>query len=59
MPLYDDIFEEVLKKITPTQTEIDLIRKITDQLRDLLAAKAKELGIEYTKIEPQGSTGIG
>ncbi|MFX1278554.1 MAG: hypothetical protein ACFFA3_04005 [Promethearchaeota archaeon] len=55
---YDDIFEEVLKKITPTPTEIDIISKITDQLRALLATKAKELGIEYTKIEPQGSTGI-
>jgi tRNA nucleotidyltransferase (CCA-adding enzyme) len=58
MPLYDDIFIDVLKKIIPTQTEIDLIARITDQLKNILTKKAKELGIEYIKIEPQGSTGI-
>ncbi|MBY8991493.1 MAG: hypothetical protein KGD58_12120 [Candidatus Lokiarchaeota archaeon] len=58
MPLYDRIFEEILKRITPTQNEIDLINSIIDKLKKLIIAKAKEIGITYTKIEPQGSTGI-
>jgi tRNA nucleotidyltransferase (CCA-adding enzyme) len=58
MALYDGLFEEILKRITPTQNEINLIKRITEKLKKLLNAKAKELGVKYTKIEPQGSTGI-
>ena len=58
MPLYDRFFAEILKRITPTQNEIELNKSITEKLKKLLNAKAKELGIKYTKIEPQGSTGI-
>ncbi|MFX0104177.1 MAG: hypothetical protein ACFE75_01645 [Candidatus Hodarchaeota archaeon] len=52
------VFTEVLEKITPTQKEIDLINEITEELKKLLDKKAKELNIIYTKLEPQGSTGI-
>ena len=55
---YDRIFEEILKRITPTQNEIDLINSIIDKLKKLIIAKAKDLDINYTKIQPQGSTGI-
>ncbi len=58
MTLINKIFEETLKKITPTQREISLVNKITSKLKDLLDKKAKALNITYTVIEPQGSTGI-
>ncbi|MFX1345534.1 MAG: hypothetical protein ACFFBC_04745 [Promethearchaeota archaeon] len=58
MTLINELFAEILKEITPTQKEIAFINKITDKLIDLLNKKAKELDINYTKIEPQGSTGI-
>ena len=58
MPLYDRIFEEILERITPTQNEIEIINNITEKLKKIIAAKAIEIGINYTKIEPQGSTGI-
>ncbi|MFW9940932.1 MAG: hypothetical protein ACFFFT_07820 [Candidatus Thorarchaeota archaeon] len=54
----NQLFAEILKEITPTQKEIAFINKITDKLINLLNKKAKELDINYTKIEPQGSTGI-
>ncbi|UCC19698.1 MAG: hypothetical protein JSV62_00025 [Promethearchaeota archaeon] len=53
-----NILSNVLKEITPTQKEIALINNIADRLKKLLDKKAKELEIKYTKIEPQGSTGI-
>ncbi len=58
MSSINEIFNEVLKEITPTQKQIDLIKKITEKLQELLDRRAKELKITYTKIEPQGSTGI-
>jgi len=58
MTLNDDLFAEILKEITPTQKEIAFINDIVDKLISLLNRKAKELDITYTKIEPQGSTGI-
>jgi len=58
MSSINEIFIEILKEITPTQKQIDLIKNITKKLKDLLDKKAKELNIDYTKIEPQGSTGI-
>ncbi|MFW9820847.1 MAG: hypothetical protein ACFFE5_14660, partial [Candidatus Thorarchaeota archaeon] len=58
MTNYYEIFKEILKEITPTQKEIHLINDIIEKLRRSLAFKAKELKIDYTKIEPQGSTGI-
>ena len=30
MPLYDDLFKEILKEITPTQKEIDIIKESKD-----------------------------
>ncbi len=58
MTNYNEIFSEVLKEITPTQREIEIINNITKKLKDLLDNRAKELSINYKKIEPQGSTGI-
>jgi tRNA nucleotidyltransferase (CCA-adding enzyme) len=54
----NNIFDEILRKITPTDKEISLIGNITKNLQNLIHKKATELGISYTKIEPQGSTGI-
>ena len=58
MTLNNELFAEILKEITPTQKEIALINNITEKLKLLLNEKVKELDINYTKIEPQGSTGI-
>jgi len=58
MSSIDEIFLEVLKDIIPTQKEIVLINDITEKLKKLLTNKANELNINYTNIEPQGSTGI-
>ncbi len=58
MTLIDDIFENILKDITPTQEELTLINEIIKKLRKLLDEKAQQLNLKYTKIEPQGSTGI-
>lgn len=58
MTLINDIFENILKDITPTQEELTLINEIVKKLRKLLDEKAQQLNLKYTKIEPQGSTGI-
>jgi tRNA nucleotidyltransferase (CCA-adding enzyme) len=58
MSAIDEVLSEALKKITPTQKEIDLIKRINEKLTELLDKKAKEFNFKYTKIEPQGSTGI-
>ena len=58
MTLINDIFENILKEITPTQEELTLIDEIVKKLRKLLDEKAQQLNLKYTKIEPQGSTGI-
>jgi len=58
MTLINDIFKNILKDITPTQEELALITDIVEKLRKLLDEKAQQLNINYTKIEPQGSTGI-
>ena len=58
MTLINDIFKNILKDITPTQEELTLITDIVEKLRKLLDEKAQQLNINYTKIEPQGSTGI-
>ena len=55
---FNKIFNEILKEITPTQREIDLIKNLNEKLIKFLDNKAKELNVSYTKIEPQGSTGI-
>lgn len=52
------ILNEVLNGIIPTNQELDLINEIVEKLKSLLEKKAKELNIVYTRIEPQGSTGI-
>jgi len=53
-----DILNKGLKEVIPTNQELALIERVTNNLKSLLEKKAKELNIEYTKIEPQGSTGI-
>jgi len=58
MSQINDVFSDVLKDITPTGKEIIFIESITEKLKKLLDIKAKELNIDYIKIEPQGSTGI-
>jgi len=58
MSSINDILEKVVEKITPTDQEIVLIKDITKMLKKLLDNKAIKLNINYTKIEPQGSTGI-
>ncbi len=58
MTLINDIFKNILKDITPTQEELTLINDIIKKLRKLLDKKAQQLDLKYTKIEPQGSTGI-
>ena len=58
MTLINDIFENILKDITPTQEELTLINEIVKKLKKLLDEKAQQLNFKYTKIEPQGSTGI-
>ncbi len=58
MTLINDIFENILKDITPTQEELTLINEIYKKIRKLLDEKAQQLNLKYTKIEPQGSTGI-
>ena len=58
MNTISEILEAVLKEITPTNRELTIINEIVEILKFLLEKKAKELKIEYTQIEPQGSTGI-
>jgi len=58
MTSINSIFKEVLENITPTQQELTLINDIIRKLKKLLDEKAQELGINYTRIEPHGSTGI-
>ncbi|GAG90666.1 unnamed protein product, partial [marine sediment metagenome] len=41
-----------------TNQELNLINEVVDKLKFLLEKKAHELGIDFTRIEPQGSTGI-
>ena len=58
MTSVSEILEEVLKEIIPIDQELSLINDIVEKLKILLEKRAKELNIEYTIIEPQGSTGI-
>ena len=53
-----DLLNKGLKEVIPTDQELAIIERVTNNLKSLLEKKAKELNIEYTKIEPQGSTGI-
>ncbi|MHA1274427.1 MAG: hypothetical protein ACTSQP_03935 [Promethearchaeota archaeon] len=58
MPSINEIFSEVIQKIVPTQKELDIINSIVKELKQILSKKAKELGIKFTEMEPQGSTGV-
>ena len=49
MSPFNEIFNEILKEITPTQKEVAIIKDITERLQELLDRKAKELKIDYTK----------
>jgi tRNA CCA-adding enzyme len=52
------IFKEVLNDIKPNQKDLVLIDETIEKLKTLIDKKAHQLHIKYTKIEPQGSTGI-
>jgi tRNA nucleotidyltransferase (CCA-adding enzyme) len=54
----NQLLEEILIDIIPTNQELNLINEVVDKLKFLLEKKAHELGIDFTRIEPQGSTGI-
>ena len=54
----NNIFQEILADIIPTADELYIINEIVEVTSVLLKNTAKELDIEYTIIEPQGSTGI-
>jgi tRNA nucleotidyltransferase (CCA-adding enzyme) len=58
MPSIDEILSEVLETIIPTPREIAYISNVTKNLQEKIEKKSKELKIDYTVIEPQGSTGI-
>ena len=58
MSRFAQIFDEVLQEIIPTQQEIQAIDNIVEELKQHLKVRAIELGIKYTSMEPQGSTGI-
>ena len=58
MSRFAQIFNQVLREIIPTQLEIQIIDKIVKELESHLTPRAIELDIKYTKMEPQGSTGI-
>ena len=53
-----DIFKEVIEEIVPSEKELYDINEIIDTVTLLLKNSAKESEIEFTVIEPQGSTGI-
>lgn len=54
----DNIFDSILTKIIPSEEEISFINNIISTLKNRLVASARNLNIQYTKIEAQGSTGI-
>lgn len=54
----NQVFNNVLPDILPSKKELEKTMNIVKKIKDLLSSKAKELNIEYTKIEAQGSTGI-
>lgn len=58
MSQIEDIFEVVLGEIIPTSQDLKFISEIISLLNTLLRKKAKELNINFTKMEAQGSTGI-
>jgi tRNA nucleotidyltransferase (CCA-adding enzyme) len=55
--LPDEIRKETLAKITPSQDEINLQRRIIDQLTNALKETAEKKSFQYSFIKPQGSTG--
>ncbi|MHA1670083.1 MAG: hypothetical protein ACTSV5_05825 [Promethearchaeota archaeon] len=58
MTSINNIFNNILKEIIPTEKELSIINIIIAKLRKILDEKAQQLNISYTKIEPQGSTGV-
>ena len=58
MSKFNQIFNRVLPEIIPTRQENQVIHNIIEELKSYLKARAIELDIEYTSMEPQGSTGI-
>ena len=58
MTSINNIFAEILKHIAPTPEELYSINEIVEVVSILLKNTARELNIEFTIIEPQGSTGI-
>ena len=58
MKSVESVLEEILIDIIPTERELKLIQDISNELSNILTTKANELGIKFTQMEPQGSTGI-
>ncbi|TXT53341.1 MAG: CCA-adding enzyme [Promethearchaeota archaeon] len=58
MNKYNQIFNEVLEEISPTEKEIILIEEIVNLVKDLLNKESDKLDVLIKDIEPQGSTGI-
>ncbi|MFW9936324.1 MAG: hypothetical protein ACFFD5_01640 [Candidatus Thorarchaeota archaeon] len=54
----NSVLSNVLNSIIPTTQELSLIDDINQKLINTLSNTAQKLNIKYTKIEPQGSTGI-
>jgi tRNA nucleotidyltransferase (CCA-adding enzyme) len=53
----DDVRREVLARIAPTDEELLNQTEVISALRDVLIQRAESIGIHYSFIEPQGSTG--
>lgn len=58
MNSFNNVLNNVLEEIIPTEQEFQLIKNVTNILKSLLDKKARKLNVNYTCIEPQGSTGI-
>ena len=58
MSIVEQIYKNVLKDIVPTINEISTINHVVNKLKILLEKRAREKDIQYTTMEPQGSTGI-
>lgn len=55
--LPDSIRKLVLDRITPSQREVETQQKIITELTQALLNRAEELGVSYSFVEAQGSTG--
>jgi len=58
MNISDEVKSKILKIITPRESETKEINEIIESLIIKLKNEADLLGLNYMRIEPQGSTGI-